>query len=309
MKRFIALLLACLTACVILTGCGETLKLDRSQLDMTVGDSVELSAGKAVKVSWKSGDENVATVNGGVVSAKAAGSTVITASLENGEEATCTVTVSDKLITDITLSATGTRIEVGKKIQLTASYKPADASHVALSWESSDENIASVDEKGYVTGVAEGVATITCKSDNNVEASCTVNVGSAAQPTATPTQPPTVIRPTETTGASETLKSTQPAANSQSASSSGGMMFPDSSTRYLSDTEIAAKINSMSGSPIAGSFGQDAVNEIYARHGFVFRTASIRAYYEAQSWYHPDSSYDGSLNQIEQYNIGLLSQY
>lgn len=309
MKRVLSFLLLCFTACVILTGCDEKLSLDRSQLEMTVGDSVELSAGKAVKVSWESSDDSVATVKGGVVNAKAAGSAVITASLENGEKASCSVTVTDKLITEITLSSTGTRLEAGKTIQLSATYKPADASHVALSWESSDENIASVNEKGYVTGISKGIATITCKSDNNVEATCTVTVGSAAQPTEAPTQPPTAVKPTETTAATVAQKSTQSAETTAHTATSGGELFPDSSTRYLTDGEIAAKINSMSSLPISSSFGQDAVNEIYARHGYIFRTASIRAYYESRSWYHPDPGYDGSLNQVEQYNVGLLSRY
>lgn len=305
MKRFTLFVLGCLTVCIILTGCGEKLKLDQTQLDMTVGDSVELSAGKATRVSWESNDDSVATVNGGVVNAKSAGEAVIIASLENGETATCRVKVSDKLITEITLSATGTRIEVGKTIQLEATYKPADASHVALSWESSDTHIATVNEEGFVTGVSEGVTTITCKSDNDVKASCTVNVGSASQPTMAPTQPPTVIKPTETTAAP---KNTAPAAGNQSTAS-GSILFPDSSTRYLTNDEIAAKIYSMSGTPLSSSFGQDAVNEIYARHGYIFHSPSIRSYYEAQSWYHPDSGYDGSLSAIEQYNIGLLSRY
>ena len=309
MKRALTFLTVCLAACVILTGCGEKLSLDRSQLEMTVGESAELSAGKAVRVNWESSDDSIATVNGGVVTAKQAGSAVITASLENGEKASCAVTVADKLITEITLSATGARVEAGQTIQLSAAYKPADASRVKLSWESSDENIATVNEEGYINGVSEGVATITCKSDNGVEASCTVNVGSAAQPTVAMTQPPTAAMPTETTAATETPQSTRPAANEKPASSSGGELFPDSSSRYLTDSEIAAKINSMSSSPISSSFGQDAVNEIYARHGYIFRTASIRAYYESQSWYHPDPGYDGSLNQVEQYNVGLLSRY
>ncbi len=305
MKRFTIFLLSCLTACIILTGCGEKLKLNQKQLEMTVGDSVELSAGKATKVSWDSSNDDVVTVNGGVVNAKSAGEAVITASSENGETDSCHVKVSDKLISEITLNATGVRVEVGKTIQLEATYKPADASHVVLNWSSSDASIATVNEEGFVTGIAPGVTTITCKSDNDISASCTVNVGGAGQPTVAPTQPPTIVRPTETSAAP---KSTNPAAGSQSAAS-GGMLFPDSSTRYLTTDEIAAKVYGMSGTPLSSSFGQDAVNEIYARHGFVFRTASIRAYYEAQSWYHPDPGYDGSLSAIEQYNVGLLSQY
>ena len=103
MKRFILLLLGCLTACIILSGCHDALKLDQTQLELTVGDSVELSAGKATRISWESSNDAVATVSGGTVIAKSAGTAVITASLESGEKATCNVTVSDKLIPEITL--------------------------------------------------------------------------------------------------------------------------------------------------------------------------------------------------------------
>lgn len=305
MKRFLSLLLIGLTVCAVLSACSKTIKLDKDQLEMTVGDSAELSAGEATRVNWESSNDDVASVNGGVVTAKSAGSAVITASLENGEKASCSVSVKDKLVTEITLSATGVRVEAGKTIQLTASYKPSDASHVALSWESSDENIASVNEEGYVTGIAEGTATVTCKSDNDIKATCTVNVGAPPQPTSVPTMPPATVIPTETTAPSEAAKSDQ----SSSGRSSSGELFPDSSVRYLTTDEISAKIKSMSGSPMSGSFGQDAVNEIYARHGYVFTTPSIRAYYEKQAWYRPDPSYNGSLNQVEQYNIGLLSGY
>lgn len=307
MKRFISLLLVVLTASVLLSSCLQPLKLDRSQLDMTVGDSVELSAGKATRVNWESNDEDVAVVNGGVVTAKSAGTAVITASLESGETASCNVSVADKEITKITLSASGVRIEIGKTIQLSAGYEPADASHVSLSWESSDENVATVDEDGYVTGIWEGTTQITCKSDNGIEASCTVNVGAAPEPTIVPAAPP-VAKPTETTTPTEEGNLLSPTENDKPAST-GGMLFPDSSVRYLSGEEVAAKFNSMTTAPVSSSYGQDAVNEIYARHGYVFRDPSIRSYYQAQSWYHPDPSYDGSLNGIEQYNVGLFSNY
>lgn len=308
MKRFLSLFLIILIAAALTTGCSEPLKLDQTQLNMTVGDSAELSAGKATRVNWESSDNSVAVVNGGTVTAKSAGTAVITASLENGETATCSVTVADKQIDEITLSASGIRVEAGKTIQLTASYKPADASHVSLSWESGDESVAAVDEDGFVTGISEGVANIICRSDNGIEASCTVNVGAAPQPTAVPTAPTASAMPTETTAPTEAHDTAKPTENDKPAPS-GGMLFPDSSTRYLSYDEVSAKFSSMSTAPIASSYGQDAVNEIYARHGYIFRTPSIRSYYEAQSWYHPDPGYDGSLNAVEQYNIGILSNY
>ena len=275
MKRFFTLSLITLLAVLLLASCSKPLALDRTELNLTVGDTAVLSAGEATRVNWTSSDSAVAAVNGGTVSAKAAGTAVITASLENGEQANCTVTVSDKLIKMVTLDVKSARIEVGKTIQLSASYAPA------------------------------------CKSENDIEASCTVTVGAAQLPTTVATFPPATQAPTQpATSSDEKSKGKQEGETTASpVTSDGGFIFPDSSARYLSDSEVASRLSSMSGSPVSDSFAQDAVNEIFARHGYVFRTPSIRAYYEAQSWYSADPSYDGSLNAAEQYNIALLSGY
>lgn len=312
MKRILAFILSVMITAILLTACGdEPLTLDQNELSMTVGDSAELSAGKATKVHWQSSDSSVVTVNAGKLSAKSAGTAVITASLENGEQATCNVTVADKLINVVTLDVKSARIEEGKTIQLTASYAPADATKTKLSWSSSDKNIAVVDDEGYVTGISEGAAEITCTSENGISAACSVSVGGKAEmPTAIPTLPPATQAPTQAAAPSEE-KSDSPteAVSPQPGTRSDGFVFPESSERYLSAGEVASRLAGMSGSPVSDSFAQDAVNEIYARHGYVFRTPYIRDYYESQSWYHADPSYDGSVSEIEQSNIELFSAY
>ena len=311
MKRILSLLIAVLTAAVFFTACHQEdkpLTLDQTDLSLVVGESAELSAGKAAKVHWSSSDETVAAVNNGKVSAKKPGAAVITASTEDGQSASCTVTVTDKLIEAITLNPTGARVAVGKTIQITAAYTPADASDVRLRWSSNSETIAAVDENGYVTGISEGVATITCQSSNGIQAACIVSVGGMQAPTVAPTQPPTVV-PTETTAPTAAPQSTAGSGQTPSASGSSGMLFPDSSVSYLTAEQISARFNSMSTAPVSQSYAQDAVNEIFARHGYAFSTPEIRAYYEAQSWYHADPGYDGTLNDVEQYNIVLLSSY
>ena len=66
----------------------------------------------------------------------------------------------------------------------------------------------------------------------------------------------------------------------------------------------------MVGSPVSNSFAQDAINEIYARNGYVFKTDSIRRYYESKPWYYPDSGFTtGDFNSTEKYNIRLLEEY
>ena len=87
-------------------------------------------------------------------------------------------------------------------------------------------------------------------------------------------------------------------------------VFPYSSTRQLSRGEIEATLSGMVGSPVSDSFAQDAINEIYARNGYVFKTDSIRSYYNTKPWYYPDPSFTtGDFNSTEKYNISLLKQY
>lgn len=301
MKRLVSILL-CLLIAAVVAGCSmDPLELDRNELSMTVGDTEKLSAGKATKVHWESSDDKVASVNGGTVTAKKAGTAVITASTEKGESQSCNVTVADKLITEVKINSTSARLEVGKTIQLTATYKPADASKTGLSWSSGDSNIAEVNEDGYVTGVSAGTTDIICTSENGITGSCSVNVVWAvvqteAPATAPPTQAPTLAPSESPTGA-------------QSAGS-GDFIFADSSTRYLSTDEISLKLRGMSGSPVSNSFAQDAVNEIYARNGYVFKSAALNLYYQSKPWYNPNPSFElSALNAYEQYNIGLLNQY
>lgn len=313
MKKTVSLLLAILLLAAALCSCGTgTISLDKTEIVMIVGSSTKLSAGKTARVNWSSSDEAVATVSAGTVSAKSAGTAVITASLESGEKAECQITVIDKLITAITLDTSSARVEPGKTIQITATFKPADASDKKLIWSSDNEAVASVDDRGYVTAVAEGTAIITCRSENGVAASCTILVGGLQIPTVAPapaTQKPTqAVKPSETAPVGSTTAGTEPVTPS-SGGSSGGFVFSDSSSRYLTKDEIRDVLGAKEGSPVSQSFAQDAVNEIFARHGYVFSTPELRAYYEAQSWYHADPGYDGSLSDIEIYNIAQLSGY
>ena len=88
--------------------------------------------------------------------------------------------------TAITLEATATEVQATKTLQLTV--KDQDSNNVAASkvtFTSSNDDIATVDEAGVVTGVAEGTATITAtlNSDNTVTAELALTVTAAPEPT------------------------------------------------------------------------------------------------------------------------------
>ena len=67
----------------------------------------------------------------------------------------------------------------------------------------------------------------------------------------------------------------------------------------------------MAGSPVADSFAQDAINEIYARNGYIFkRNLAAKSYYESKPWYYGDPDFTtADFNQYEKRNIGLLEKY
>ena len=78
-------------------------------------------------------------------------------------------------VTDIDISGAG-EIAAGTAAQLSAKIYPIIATNQTLIWESSNEAVATVDENGNVTGIAEGTATISASSGDGVAEKRTVTV-------------------------------------------------------------------------------------------------------------------------------------
>ena len=79
-------------------------------------------------------------------------------------------------VTGVKLDQSSISLEEGKSQTLTATVAPADATNKKVTWESSDESVATV-SNGKVTAVAEGTATITVKTDDgSFTATCDVTV-------------------------------------------------------------------------------------------------------------------------------------
>ena len=159
-------------------------KLNKTATSLLVGGNETLVAtilpenATNQKVTWKSSNAAVATVDAaGKVTAVKAGEATITVTTEDGgKTATCKVTVKPNLVSEITLAALA--IYVGESKAVTATVKPDDATNKELTWKSSDESIATVDNTGKVTGKKIGTATITAtaRDGSGVSGSCTVTV-------------------------------------------------------------------------------------------------------------------------------------
>lgn len=178
------------SATVRVSSQASSVSVDKTQATLTAGETLKLKATvttvdgeKYNDVEWTSGDTNIATVDkNGVVTAKYPGKVVIKATALDGtyQGATCVVTVVQGA-TGVEVQETAT-VAVGENITLKAQVLPDYASNQAVTWKSSDENIAYVDENGVVIGKQEGTAIITVTTvDGSFTDTCTVSVVISAQ--------------------------------------------------------------------------------------------------------------------------------
>jgi uncharacterized protein YjdB len=192
-------------------------------------------------VTWKSGNTGVATVDAnGVVTGVAAGATTVTATSE-GKSGSAKVVVTLEPVARVTV----TNIEnpddpltvvQGQTLQLAALLSDADGNALlsdgrVITWDSDDQNTATVNDMGLVTGVNPGKAKITATSEGK-SGSADVNVTSAVEGNV-------VIIPAETT-----------LAVSESADLKGmvigkdGVAKEDDKLSWSSNNEVVARVDS-----------------------------------------------------------------
>ncbi len=85
--------------------------------------------------------------------------------------------------------------------------------------------------------------------------------------------------------------------------SSNYYFIPDSNIRYLTSNELSF-------------YDKESLgfirNEIFARHGYVFKTEPYKSYFNSMPWYYQDPTFSGSvndLNKIERANINLIKKF
>lgn len=192
MKKALLTLLALST---LLVGCKkEPVKVQSISFNPTSLSLVAETSGQIVAsvlpdnaenktLQWSSDDENVATVDQtGKVNAIAAGTAQIKAAATDGggAQATLTVTVTAKPVpvTRVDLSYSSYKMKVGDIVQNGASVQPENATVQTVTWSSSAESVATVDQTGKMTAVAAGTATIkaTANDGSGKYAECAVTV-------------------------------------------------------------------------------------------------------------------------------------
>jgi len=135
---------------------------------------------------WASENNDIATVDQeGNVKVIAPGETYISVSTKDkSKTAKCRIIVNKARIhvDKIIISSTSEKYPSNAKFTLTYKVIPENADNKAVSWSSSNSNIATVDNYGNVTTKSDGVATISVVTqDGNKIASCIVTVDGVAR--------------------------------------------------------------------------------------------------------------------------------
>lgn len=128
-------------------------------------------------VEWNSADETIVSVDEtGKLTALSLGKTTITAThkeLTDSFEIEVKPILAESIKIGCINKETGEeyaelRFEEGKEIELQASVLPDDTTDASVKWSVSDANIATIDQNGKLTMVAEGTVIVTAETSNGL---------------------------------------------------------------------------------------------------------------------------------------------
>ncbi len=174
----------------------ESVILKAGKTEIKVGAKTTLSAEFGPKncysESWSvtSSNEDIVSISNddGVVSAVgvAAGTATLTITSESGLTNTLDITVVEpEKVTGITVTLSASSVTKGSQVTATATVTPSNAENKAVTWSTSNEEVATVNSKGVVTTV--GVGTV------EIIATAADGSGVVGQATLTVTEPTSAV--------------------------------------------------------------------------------------------------------------------
>ena len=159
--------------------------LNKNSMSLFIGSSETLiatvlpSTASDKSVVWTSSNFSVASVDAyGNVTAKSAGSAIITVTTVNGSKtATCNVTVNNIPVESVTLDKSELNLDISDSYTLTPTVLPSNATNKNVTWSSSADSIAIVDSNGTITPKKNGICNITVTTvDGGKTATCRVTI-------------------------------------------------------------------------------------------------------------------------------------
>jgi uncharacterized protein YjdB len=155
--------------------------VNNSSVTISVTQALQISASIVPanatnqNVIWSTNNSGVATVVNGLIIGVSIGSAIITVTTQDGNfTATVNVTVQSGVIS-VSVNQTSVRLQPNQTVQIIATVLPTNAPNKAVTWSSSNTNIVRVSNTGIITGVANGNAIVTVRTQNNNK-TATVNV-------------------------------------------------------------------------------------------------------------------------------------
>ena len=162
-------------------------RLSDSTKSMYVGEEYKLNAtidpanatNKSVTWSVTSGDAVTVSIDGTVTAVKAGSATVQVKTNDGNKTATCTITVSNVAVSEVTLNTYSLSLyKDGDKGHISATVLPANATFKTVTWTVADSSVVTISSDGTaceVTPVGEGSTTVTASSGNQ-SATCSITV-------------------------------------------------------------------------------------------------------------------------------------
>lgn len=168
----------------------QEVKLDKSSAEMIIGDKFALKAtvlpaDADAKVSWKSLNKSVASVDAnGNVEALAAGKATIVAEA-GGKIAQCMITVNEPVVRveSVKITKYTDQMTVGDEFTFEAVVTPDNATNKSIVWSSANKYVIAIGQDGKAEALGEGTVEISVKSvDGDKTDKCVVIVKPAEVP-------------------------------------------------------------------------------------------------------------------------------
>ena len=130
------------------------------------------------KATFTSNDDSIATVENGIITAQKKGTAIFTVSYQDAEDVNFTVTVVDPNLPTLEVSTEEINIDLSTQTtnqKITVTLEGKDVTSQAT-FTSSDESIATVDDKGNITPLKEGNAIIVVHIDGANDKIVNINI-------------------------------------------------------------------------------------------------------------------------------------
>ena len=147
-----------------------SVKVDKENLSVTEDeetnihvylDGVEISENYKLSID----KEELIDLEGNTITAKKVGVATITAEVE-GYDLVSTVQVTNyRPVKKMKLTAVSSTLKVGNDRQLTLMTTPSNATRTSIKFTSSDEEVATVNNNGIITGISKGTVIITATDE------------------------------------------------------------------------------------------------------------------------------------------------